>query len=141
MTISQLPAFLGYLQPVAANLASPETQLGRFFRALGRTAEIVAPVAQVNARLFTDMATTFAAISHDPDALKATISKSPSTLDVSTASLRAQRPFLDDTATFSHDLRGAVHDLRAALPDINPALETGTPVLRRSVDTSPIARA
>ena len=136
VTISQLPAFLGYLQPVAANLASPDTELGRFFRALGRTAEIVAPVAQVNARLFTDMKTTFAAISHDPEALKATISKSPPTLDVSTASLRAQRPFLDDTATFSHDLRGAVHDLRAALPDINPALETGTPVLRRSVDTS-----
>jgi len=136
VTISELPAFFGYLQPVMQNLSSPNTQLGRFFRALGRTAEIVAPVAQVNARLFTDMATTFAAISHDPEALKATISKSPPTEQVGTVSLRVQRPFLNDTADFSHDLRGAVHELRGALPDINPALETGTPVLKRSVSTN-----
>jgi virulence factor Mce-like protein len=136
LTISELPAFFGYLQPVAANLASPQTELGRFFRALGRTAAIVAPVAQVNARLFTDMGTTFEAISRDPEALKATISKSPPTLDVSTASLRVQRPFLDHTAQFSHDLRFATHELRGALPDINPALEEGTPVLERSVDTN-----
>ena len=66
VTISQLPAFFGYLAPVMHNLSSPETELGRFFRALGRTAAIVAPVADVNARLFTDMGTTFAAIAHDP---------------------------------------------------------------------------
>jgi virulence factor Mce-like protein len=135
-TIAQLPVLLGYLQPVAGNLASSDTQLGRFFRELGNVARIVAPVAGVNARLFTDMGTTFEAIARDPAALRATISKSPSTLDVSTTSLRAQRPFLDDTAKFSHDLRSATHELRGALPDINPALETGTPVLRRSVDTS-----
>ena len=52
---------------------------------------------------------------------------------MSTDSLRIQRPFLNDTADFSHELRFATADLRAALPDINPALETGTPVLRRTV--------
>jgi virulence factor Mce-like protein len=132
-TIAQLPRFFGYLAPVAANLASPQTDIARFFREIGRTVAVVAPVAQTNAQLFTDMATTFEALSRDPEALKATISKSPPTLDVSTDSLRAQRPFLDDTADFSHDLRFAVRELRAALPIINPALETGTPVLRRSV--------
>ena len=93
-------------------------------------------MAQVNAQLFTDMATTFEALSRDPEALKATISKSPPTLDVGTDSLRAQRPFLNDTADFSHDLRFAVAELRGALPVINPALEAGTPVLRRSPSLS-----
>jgi ABC-type transporter Mla subunit MlaD len=131
-TIAQLPRFLGYLAPVAANLASPQTDIARFFREIGRTVAVIAPVAQTNAQLFTDMATTFEAISRDPEALKATISKSPPTLDVSTDSLRAQRPFLNDSADFSHDLRFAVRELRQALPIINPALEEGTPVLRRS---------
>jgi virulence factor Mce-like protein len=131
-TIAQLPRLLGYLAPVAANLANPQTDIARFFREIGRTVAVVAPVAQVNAQLFTDMATTFEAISRDPEALKATISKSPPTLDVGTDSLRAQRPFLNDLADFSHDLRFAVRELRGALPIINPALEAGTPVLRRS---------
>ena len=133
VTIHQLPQLFFYLEPVARNLSSGDTQLGRFFRALGRTAAIVAPVAGVNARLFTDMGTTFEAISRDPAALEDTISESPPTEAVGTESLRVQRPFLNDTADFSHDLRFAVSDLRAALPEINPALETGTPVLRRSV--------
>src|SRR2546421_5099401 len=132
-TIAQLPRFLGYLAPVAANLASPQTDIAGFFRGIGRTVAVVAPVAQTNAQLFTDMATTFEAISRDPEALKATISKSPPTLDVGTDSLRAQRPFLNDLADFSHDLRFAVRELRGALPVINPALEAGTPGLRRSV--------
>ncbi len=44
----------------------------------------VAPVAQTNAQLFTDMATTFEAISRSPTRLEATISESPSTEEVST---------------------------------------------------------
>jgi virulence factor Mce-like protein len=133
VTINTLPQLFYYLEPVARNLSSPDTQLGRFFRELGRTAAIVAPVAGVNARVFTDMKTTFEAISRDPAALQATISESPPTEQVGTTSLRVQRPFLNDTADFSHDLRFATTELRAALPDINPALETGTPVLRRTV--------
>jgi len=133
VTINQLPQLFYYLEPVARNLSSGDTQLGRFFRELSRTAAIVAPVAGVNARLFTDMGTTFAAISRDPAALQDTISQSPSTEQVGATSLRVQRPFLNDTADFSHDLRFATTELRAALPDINPALETGTPVLKRTV--------
>jgi virulence factor Mce-like protein len=136
VTINKLPQLFYYLQPVAHNLSSGDTQLGRFFRELGRTAAIVAPVAGVNARLFTDMGTTFAAISRDPAALQDTISQSPPTEQVGTTSLRVQRPFLNDTADFSHDLRFATTELRAALPDINPALETGTPVLKRTVATN-----
>jgi hypothetical protein len=92
----------------------------------------IAPVAQVNARLFTDMATTFAAISRDPGALEATIAESPSTLAVSTDSLRVQQPFLDDLTTLGHYLTPATQSLRQALPVINPAIEQGTQTLART---------
>jgi len=133
LAIRNLPELFRHAQPVAQNLADPRTGLPRFFGALNRAASTVAPVAGVNARLFTSLATTFAAISRDPRALEATIAKSPSTLDVSTVSLRDQRPFLNDTTAFSPDLSAAADELHAALPTINPALEIGAPVLRRSI--------
>ena len=132
-TIQTLPPLFGYLTPVAANLADSRTQLGRFFRELGDFTRIVAPVSRTNSQLFTDMATTFEALSRDPRALQDTIAKSPGTEEEGIRSLAAQRPFLRDLAQFSTDLKGATHELRGALPIINPALEEGTPVLRRSV--------
>ena len=133
LTIAELPETFRYLAPVARNLADPRTDIGRFFRELGDAARIVAPVAAVNAQLFTDMAVTFEAFSRDPAALQDTIAKSPPTLDEAIRSFRVQRPFLRDVAAFSVDLRGAARELRRALPIINPALEEGTPVLRRTV--------
>src|SRR5687768_16210328 len=132
-TIGELPTTFRYLAPVARNLADPRTNIGRFFRELGDAARIVAPVAGVNAQLFTDMAITFEAFSRDPAALEATIAKSPPTLDESIRSFRVQRPFLRDVADFSEDLKVATRELRGALPIVNPALEIGTPVVRRSV--------
>jgi hypothetical protein len=78
------------------------------------------------------MATTFGAIARDPNALEATISESPSTLDVSTASLKAQQPFLVDTTTFGNLFTPATAELKAALPDIVPAVEVGTTTLART---------
>jgi ABC-type transporter Mla subunit MlaD len=132
-TIRDLPATLKVLTPVARNLADPTTQLGNFFRQLETTVRTIAPVAGVQARLFTTMANTWAAISGDPQALKDTISKSPPTLDVATASLRTQIPFLRDTAAFSKDFNTATHELRASLPTLNSALHVAVPVTQRSV--------
>jgi hypothetical protein len=78
------------------------------------------------------MATTFAAFSQNPQALKDTISKSPPTLDVSTRSLHDQIPFLRDAAAFGNDLNVATGELRRALPIVNPALKVGIPVLKRT---------
>jgi len=133
LTIQALPSLLAHLTPVARNLSAPETNIRGFLRGLQRASTAVAPVAQTNARLFSDAATTFQAMSADTRALQDTISKSPPTLAVGTRSLAVQRPFLADTAAFATDLNGAVSSLRAALPEINPALEEGAPVLRRSV--------
>jgi hypothetical protein len=89
-------------------------------------------VAQVNADLFTNMATTFAAIDRSPSALEATIAKSPATLATSTESLRVQQPFLTDFASLGRDLQPATAALNQTLPQLNPALEAGTRTLIRT---------
>jgi virulence factor Mce-like protein len=131
-TIASLPALLGHLEPVARYLSDPNTQLTRLLNNLEGFMGTVAPVAQVNARLFTDMATTFEAISRDPHALEQTIAESPSTEQVSTASLKVQRPFLVDFNTLGLQLAPATAELKRALPDINPAIEAGTSTLART---------
>ena len=131
-TIQELPRTFGYLAPVAANLASPETNLQNFFRQLDITAATIAPVSQIFAHSFTTMANTFAAIDRDPQALRDTIAKGPATLTVATNSLRAQMPFLTDSAAFGTDLSAAARALHGALPTLNSALEVGTRVTRRT---------
>ena len=132
--IESLSPFLGFLTPVMRNLSDPETQLDEFFRQIGRAAAQVAPVADVQARLFSEMADTFAAIGRNPDALRATIDLTPGTLDVAVRSFRAQRPFLEEFADLSTRLRPAAQALPVALPRLNSAFRVGTPIIRRSVE-------
>jgi hypothetical protein len=131
-TIASLPALFGHLRPVAAYLSDPRTELTRFFRALNGFFSTISPVAQTNSRLFTDQATTFHAISESPIDLENTIKFSPPTLDVSTASLKVQQPFLAHLTTFSNYLGPATAELRDALPNVNPALAAGVKVLPRT---------
>ena len=131
-TFSALPSLLGHLRPVAAYLSDPHTQLTRFLGALQGFFATVSPVAEVNARLFGDQATTFEAISRSVSDLQNTIRESPPTLDVSTDSLIHQQPFLVDLTRFSHYMAPATASLRAALPSLNPALEAGIRVLPRT---------
>ncbi|HEX6389284.1 MAG TPA: MlaD family protein, partial [Solirubrobacteraceae bacterium] len=132
-TIAVAPSLFGHLGRVMRVLSKPETDLRSFFGELGDTVRVIAPVSATNARLFTTMADTFEAFSRDPQALKDTISKTPSTLDVGTRSLRVQRPFLEHTAALSKDLEAATGELRGALPPLNRALAIGTPVTKRTV--------
>ncbi|MEA2124934.1 MAG: phospholipid/cholesterol/gamma-HCH transport system substrate-binding protein [Solirubrobacteraceae bacterium] len=135
-TIEELPRLFLHLEPVARTLADPETDLRGFIQSLADTAGALAPVSKEQAHLFTTMADTFAAIDRDPERLKQFIEKGPSTLDVSTDSLRVQRPFLHDFADFSEDFAVATHELRGALPDLNAAIDRGIPVQRDFVDTN-----
>jgi virulence factor Mce-like protein len=131
-TIASLPSLLGHLQPVAAYLSNPNTELTRLLNNLEGFMGTVAPVAGVNAQLFTDMATTFEAIGRDPNALEQTIAKSPSTEDVTTDSLKVQQPFLVDLNTLGGQLAPATASLKSSLPIINPAIEQGTSTLIRT---------
>ncbi len=130
-TVEEAPRLFGHLEPVASNLANPQTQLPAFFKELGDAARIVAPISQTNSRLFTTMADTWEAFARDEEALRQFISKQPPTMDAAISSFRVQRPFLAHLTAFSEDFSGATHELRGALPEINPALETGTRVQRR----------
>ncbi|MBA2342477.1 MAG: MCE family protein [Thermoleophilaceae bacterium] len=132
-TIQALNPLLKSLTPVMKNLSNPRTELSGFFRNLGAVAAQVAPVAETQAQLFTNMADTFEAFSRNPQALQDTIEKSPPTLDVAISSFRAQRPFLANFADLSRRLRPAARELPRSLPVINDALRVGTPVQRRSV--------
>jgi virulence factor Mce-like protein len=131
-TIASLPSLLGYLRPVTAYLSDPHTELIRLLNNLEGFMGTVAPVAGTNARLFTDMATTFEAISRSPQSLEATIAKSPSTEEVTTNSLKVQQPFLVDFNTLGKQLVPATASLKSALPIINPAIEQGTRTLIRT---------
>jgi hypothetical protein len=131
-TIHSLPELLAHLRSVGAYLAAPNTELTRFFTTLNGLMGTISPVANVQARLFGEIATTFAAIDRDPKALQATIAQSPSTLSVSTDSLHAQEPFLTDLTSLGHALTPASGELDQALPEINPAIEAGTTTLART---------
>ena len=131
-TVEELPAFLQHLQPVMMNLSDPNTQLDRFIKALADTARVVAPVSKQNAALFTSMATTFEALSRDPQALRDTISKGPPTMDTAIESFRVQRPFRANLAGFGTDFTPATAELRDALPTLNHAIDTAIPVNRRA---------
>jgi virulence factor Mce-like protein len=131
-TIQNLNPLFKNLKPVAEILTAPNTRLNNFFPALGRTAEVVVPVAEQQAELFTNMAITFGALSEDPQALKDTISSGPPTLSEGTTALRQQRPFLTDFADLNRRLLPGLVALRQTLPTLNDALSVGAPVLARS---------
>jgi virulence factor Mce-like protein len=132
VVIEQLRPFLRYLTPVMKSLNDPQTELSGFFPRIGRAAAEVAPVAEVQAELFTNMADTFAAISRDPSALQQTIEESPPTLDASISSFRVQTPFLANFADTSRLLQPGAAELKRSLPPVNRALRAGTPVLGRT---------
>jgi virulence factor Mce-like protein len=131
--IRALNPFFTHLTPVMQNLADPDTELDQFFLQIGRASAQAAPVAEIQAELFTDMADTFAAFSDDPEALQLTIEKQPPTLDTAIRSFRVQRPFLADFADLSRRLRPAAQELPRSLPAVNDAFRVGTPILPRTV--------
>jgi hypothetical protein len=134
--ISKLRPLFAGLRPVAKVLADPRTGLARFFQALGHTSAIVAPVARQNADFFTQAAITFAAISSDPEALKATISEGVPVVTRGPGQLQRQRPFLSEFTELSRRLNPGVRELRFALPSLNQAVRVGTPVLDKSPQTN-----
>ena len=131
-TIRELEPFTRYLLPVMRNLSSEDTELRNFFPGLGAAAAEAAPVAEVQAKWFGDMATTFAAMSRDPDALRETIEESPPTLQAATESFRVQTPFLARFAAVSRDLQPGAAQLPRTLPLVNDALQAGVPAFRQT---------
>ena len=114
-----LNPLLTNLLPVAQTLNDRRTNLAGFFPALARTAAIVAPVAEQNAELFGNAATTLRPRSV-PIRLRFRRRSpgGPPTLQTGIDVLPGQRPFLRDTAELASRLRPGVQATaaRAAEP-------------------------
>ena len=144
--LGRLPGTLEVLEPVMRNLASPSTGLDRFITSLAATAAEVAPVAEIQARMFGELDTTFAALANVARPyIQESITEGPVTELVAITTLPRIRPFLANTASLFDDLVPAAQALREASPAIAAGLEAGTPVLaqvdRLNDELAPTAEA
>ena len=118
------------LGPVARNLASPATGLGGFFRGLESYSAALAPVAETQATLFTNLNTTFRALaSVAVPSLQQTISQTPPTFEATIAETPVIRPFLTDTASLLHQLRPGFATLPQSAPVLADTFAIGTRTL------------
>ena len=131
--IEALPALLEDLEPVARNLSSRETQIGRFFKELGDAAAEAAPVAEQQAAMFVSLDTTFIAlVGIARPFFQDTITESVPSADVAIREFPLQRPFLRNNAAFFRELAPGVATLPHSAPILADAFETGAEVLPRT---------
>jgi virulence factor Mce-like protein len=113
------------LLPVATNLASPSTGLGGFFRGLEQFSGALAPVAQAQASLFTNLNTTFSAIAGVAPSLQDTISNTPPAFEAVIKQSPIIRPFLLDTASLFTQLEPGIKTLGTTAPGLTEVFRTG----------------
>ena len=115
------------LEPVAANLASPTTNLAGFFRSLESYSRALVPVADTQGQLFANLDTTFRALAGVAvPSLQQTISETPPMFDATINQAPVIRPFLTDTAALFSELRPGVAPLPQSAPVLARAFATGT---------------
>ena len=133
LALAELRPLLDDLEPVAANLADPQTRLDLFFKELGDAAAEAAPVAETQAELFANLDTTFTALaSVARPFLQETISEGPLTEAVAIRDFPRQRPFLRNNAALFRELRPGVAVLPRLAPVLADAFVQGTEVLPRT---------
>jgi virulence factor Mce-like protein len=132
--IPALIPLLRDLEPVAANLASSQTRLGRFFRALGRAASEAAPVAETQAALFVNLDTTFTALaSIARPYLQETISEGPPSEELAIREFPFQGEFLANNAAFFRELKPGIATLPHSAPILADAFAAGTRNLPKTI--------
>jgi phospholipid/cholesterol/gamma-HCH transport system substrate-binding protein len=131
--IGALNPLLKDLEPVAANLASSQTQLGRFFKELGDAAAEAAPVAQTQADLFVNLDITFTALSSIARPyLQETISEGPPSEELAIRDFPFQSKFLANNAAFFHELQPGIATLPHSAPILAEAFAAGTETLPKT---------
>lgn len=123
---------LKHAGPALDTLNSTATRFDRLFPALARSAAEVAPIADIQGQLFTNLAQTFQAFSDNTTALEAAITGGPAALDTATRELPAQAEFTNETTELFRRLKGPFRSLARASVDLAPALRAGVPALRNS---------
>jgi ABC-type transporter Mla subunit MlaD len=118
---------LGNLGPVMRNLASPQTNLGGFFRGLESFAGALAPVAHPQATLFVNLDTTFRALAGVATPfLQDWIAQTPPTFSATIADSPVIQPFLTDTAALFKESQPGVASLPSSAPVLADAFAAGT---------------
>jgi ABC-type transporter Mla subunit MlaD len=118
------------LGPVARNLASRKTDFGGFFRGLESFSKALAPVAQAQADLYTNLDITFRSLATVAvPFLQQWISQTPPTFSTVIASSPTEQAFLNDTAGLFHDLRPGFATLSQSAPVLASAFAIGTKTL------------
>ena len=130
--IEDLRPFFTHLVPVMTTLSDPDTQLDEFFKQAGRTSAQIAPVANVYAQLFTNMATTFEALSRHEEKLRGTIERAAPTLEEGIRSFPVQRPFMRDLERLNAALEPVAIEFKRSLPPATSAFRVGAPVLDKA---------
>ena len=129
-TIATLKPLVTNAIPVLRNLASPQTGFGQLFIAFDRAAKEVAPVAQEQADLYSNLDTFFTAWASVAPSLEKTIAEGPATLHQATYSLPFQAEFVNKSADFMRLLRPSAKILTTVAAPLGHAFEVGAVNLR-----------
>ena len=113
------------LLPVTTNLASPSTDLAGFLNGLERLSGAVAPVAQTQANLFTNLNTTFSALASVAPSLQDTVSATPPAFQAVITQAPVIGPFLTNTASLLTQLNPSFKTLETSAPVVTNVFRTG----------------
>jgi virulence factor Mce-like protein len=131
-TIATLRPLVTRSIPVLRNLASRQTDLREFFPALDRVASQQAPVADANARFWSDQDTFFTAFASAARSLEAAIVGGPPSLRQAIHSLPFQAPLIENATEFMRLLRPSARLLIPVAPELARAFEAGAVNLREA---------
>ncbi|HKH79595.1 MAG TPA: MlaD family protein [Solirubrobacteraceae bacterium] len=129
-TIATLRPLVTNAIPVLHNIASPQTNFANLFPALDRVAAQVAPVADTQAALYSELDTVFSAWAGVASSLEQTIAGGPAALRQATYSLAYQAPLIEKTTEFMRLLRPSARALRTVAPQLGHAFAVGAVNLR-----------
>jgi virulence factor Mce-like protein len=123
--IGKFLPLISNLLPVTTNLASPSTDLAGFLHGLESLSGALAPVAQTQASLFTNLNTTFSALAGVAPSLQNTVSQTPPAFEAVIGQSPVIGPFLTDTASLLTQLEPGIKTLRTSAPVLTDAFRTG----------------
>jgi phospholipid/cholesterol/gamma-HCH transport system substrate-binding protein len=136
-TISTLRPLVTNAIPALHNLALPVTNLRELFIALDRTASQSAPVADAQARFFSDQDTFFTAFASAARSLEAAIEGGPPSLEQAIHSLPFQAPLIENATEFMRLLRPSASLLVSVAPPLGHAVTVGAVNLRAATALNP----
>jgi virulence factor Mce-like protein len=124
-TLATLRPLVTNAIPVLHNLASPQTGFGQLFVAFDRTAKEVAPVANEQAALYSNLDTFFTAWASVAPSLEQTIADGPAALHQAIHSLPFEAEFVNKSADFMRLLRPSAKILTTVAAPLGHAFEVG----------------